>query len=150
MAYQAGHSFKAYYSTGSVSSPTWTELTDVEDVTEDNSINVATVKNRGSKYERGIAGQHIMAGTLRQTYDKASTGQLAILAAYEAGSVLPLAIADGPIATTGTIAMQLDALITSFNRSQGLDDAAVVESAFVPHGNSAASSFPDIVIVAGS
>ena len=70
-----------------------------------------------------------------------------ILTAYDDDSVMGLAIADGDITTIGTISMQLDSLITTHNRSQGVDDAAVLENAFVPHANGSAN-FPDIVITA--
>lgn len=147
MGYQVGRDFKAYYDATGVETPTWIEMTDIEDVTEENSKSTATIKNRASKYEKALAGQHTMSGTLKQTYDKTSTAQLALLAAYEGDTVFGLAIADGPIATSGTIAMQLDALITSHQRSQGIDDASSLENAFVPHANGS-TSFPDIVIVA--
>lgn len=146
MGYQVGQDFKAYYDATGVDTPTWIEMSDVEDVTEENGKAVGTVKNRASAYEKALGGQRTMSGTLKQTYDKASTAQLALLAAYEGDSVFGLAIADGDIATPGTIALQLDALITSHNRSQGVDDVSSLENAFVPHANGSAS-FPDIVIV---
>ena len=147
MGYQVGREFKAYYDATGVETPTWLEMTDVEDVTEENSKNTATVKNRASKYEKALAGQHTMSGTIKQTYDKASTAQLALLSAYEGDSVFGLAIADGAIDTAGTISLQLDALITSYQRSQGVDDVSVLETSFVPHANGS-SSYPDIVITA--
>lgn len=147
MSYQVGREFKAYYDASGVESATWLELVDIEDVTEENSKSTATVKNRKSKYEKNLGGQHQMSGTLKQTYDKASVAQLAMLTAYDDDSVMGLAIADGDITTIGTISMQLDSLITTHNRSQGVDDAAVLENAFVPHANGSAN-FPDIVITA--
>lgn len=145
MPYQTGRLCKAYYDPSGVGGSSWIELGDVEVAEQTNGKNVATVKNRKSKFEKGLAGQHQMTGTLRLTYDKAATWFADFMAAFENDTIIGLALMDGDITVAGTTGIQLDALITSFSPPQELDEAMNIPCEFQPHALSSVE--PDIVKV---
>ncbi len=143
MAYVNGSVFKLYYDASGVGGSTWTLLGDVEVVEETAERASGKVKNRASAYEKSLPGQTNLAGSFRMTYNKGSAAITAIQTAFEGGTVIGLAIADGPIATSGTLTWLIDAVILSMPRTQDLDDPSTVSVGYDVHANG--TTEPDLV-----
>lgn len=132
-AYQVGRKFKLYYDTSGVGGSSWTEIGDVEVVEESDEKNTSVIKNRNSRFEKGLAGQANLAGSFRATFNKGATWLEDMQAARDDDSIVGLAIMDGDITTAGNSGWQLDALITSCPRTQDIDDASTVNVGYMPH-----------------
>ena len=115
---------KLYRNTGTYVSPTWTEMTNVGDLTLGDSFDEANVTRRGSN------GFTETEPTLRnlelsfQTFNIAADADfIALLGAHTGRTSLDIAIMDGPIATAGSRGVRANFKVTSFNRNQNLADA---------------------------
>ena len=128
---------KLYYDASGMSeTPTWTELTNVKDVTLNLEKADADVTTRAS------GGWRLRRGTLKDArvewemqWDTEDTGFTAIQSAWQNGTNIALAIMDGDITTTGTQGLQGDFQILSFTQEQPLEGALTVRVSATPAYN---------------
>ncbi len=126
MVAKTGHSMKLYRNTGTVASPTWTEVTGVGDVSiSDLSRGVAELKRRGSDFTKNLATLiQSIAIEFRMPHGIDSTNFDAIRAAFFAGTIEEWAIMDGDIAVSGAEGLRCPLLVEQFPFEQPLEDVA--------------------------
>jgi len=108
--------------------PTWTELTNVRNVT------LSLTKGEADVTTRANAGWKATAAVLKEgsiefemVWDTEDTGFTAIQTAYFQNSLIGLAVMDGPIATNGSQGLWADCMILDFSREEPLEEALSVK-----------------------
>lgn len=121
-----GHKMKLYYNAGTVDTPTWTEICEIGDVSiPDLSMGLAELKRRCKLYTKNIATLiQSISVEFRLHFGLGKTVYDVLRAAFFAGTVQEYAVASGAIATVGTQAFRLPAVIESFPWSQPLEDVS--------------------------
>jgi len=127
MAIKLGMEAKLYYDPAGVSGGSWTELTNVKDLTLNLETGEADVTTRGN------AGWRATVATLKDgsiefemVWDTTDAGFTAIKDAYFNNTAIGFAIMDGDITTTGSQGLQADFSITNFSRNEALEEAITV------------------------
>ena len=123
MAIRLGMEAKLYYDPSGVGGSSWTELTNVKDVTLNLEAGEADVTTRGN------AGWRATVATLRDgsiefemVWDTADPGFAAIKDAYFNNTAIALAILDG----ANGEGLDADFSITNFSRNEPLEEALTV------------------------
>lgn len=127
--YKKGDDYLVYLNTGTQATPVWTLIGEAINPSIDEAPTVIKIdeagKNTGSL--KGY-GDPVLAFQLNR--NKGNANVIAILTAAKAGTLKEFAIADGPIATTGTEYVRLEALVGAFplsaNRGQGASYAVTL------------------------
>ena len=129
---------KAYVSaiTHMATSPVWQEIDLVENVGMEDSRAEATVRNRSSIYAKSGAGTRDITYTLTCTYDAADTIIELLRDAYDAGTLIGLAIMDGDITTIGEIGIYMDVEVFSAPKAEDLDEFDKIEFKLRPSAKS--------------
>lgn len=133
---------KLYRNTASWASPTW-DLVDCVDVTVNLDRNAVAAPSRASAWNKYLPGLKNMSLDVKLNADPADTDQAALQAAYEAGTVIGMAVADGAIATSGTKYLKGDYIVTKFQRGEPLEGVVPIDVTLQP----AASSVNDPTFV---
>ena len=127
MAIRLGMEGKLYYDASGVGGSSWTELTNVKDLTLNLETGEADVTTRGN------AGWRATVATLRDgsiefemVWDTADAGFTAIKDAYFNNTSIGFAVMDGDIATAGTQGLQANFSVTNFTRNEPLEEAMSV------------------------
>jgi hypothetical protein len=129
MSVKFGMDAKLYYCAAGIGgTPTWTELTNVKNVTLNLQKGEADVTTRGNN------GWKATAGTLKEgsiefemVWDTTDTGFTAIQQAYFQNSKIGIAAMDGGITTAGSQGLWADCQITDFSREEPLEEALSVK-----------------------
>ena len=129
MSVKLGLDAKLYFCAAGIGgSPTWTELTNVKNVT------LSLTKGEADVTTRANNGWKATAGTLKEgsiefemVWDTADTGFSAIKDAYFNNTKIGLAVMDGPVAGPGSQGLWADCMITDFSRDEPLEDAISVK-----------------------
>lgn len=135
MSVTTGLECKAYRMTsGSFASPTWTsgELTRLVDASIARERTEITASARGSTFEKVLVGLKKLGVDMKLLRDNADSNQIALEAAYEAGTVIVLAFADGAIATSGTVYVKIECVVTKFQTGEPLEGAATIDMTIKP------------------
>ncbi len=130
MGLETGLDCAAYRGTGGTFvSPTYTNghLTRVVDVTISRERTEIPASSRGSAWEKFLVGLKKMGIDIKLLRDNADTNQIALETAYEAGTVVMLTFADGPIGTSGTKYVKADFVITKFSAGEPLEGVATID-----------------------
>lgn len=108
------------------------EVTNVRDLKFPLKKALADVSIRGSEFR-------LQAGTLKEVevtfgmvYDSADADMVALMTAYLSGANIALAILDGDKTTVGTIGMWADFQVTSFEKTEDLEGAQMVDVTVIP------------------
>jgi hypothetical protein len=125
MSIRLGMQAKLYYKVGGVADPgPWLELGNVKDLTLNLETGEADVTTRAN------AGWRATVGTLKEgsiefemVWDTTDAGFTAIKNAFFGNAAIGLAVMDQDIATPGSQGLQADCSITSFSRSEPLEEA---------------------------
>lgn len=128
MSVKLGLDAKLYFCAAGMSgSPTWTELTNVKDVTLNLETGEADVTTRGN------AGWRANVATLKEgsiefemVWDTEDAGFTAIKDAYFNNAAIAFGVMDGDMATAGSQGLQADFAITNFSRNEPLEEALTV------------------------
>lgn len=128
MGVKLGDEMKLYYCAAGIGgTPTWTELPIVRDVKLNTSKGEADVTTRAS------GGWKQVVGTLKDAsiefemvWDTASEAFQAVKDAYFGGTLLGLAVMDGPIDAEGSEGLWADCAILKFDRNEPLENAVTV------------------------
>ena len=133
MAHVIGLNAKLYYDPAGVGGGTWTELTNVRDVTLNLEKSEADVTTRANNGWRAMAAL-LKDGSVEweMVWDTADAGFTAIKDAYFNNSLIGLAIMDGDITTPGSQGLQANFEVMSFSRSEPLEDALKVNVTVKP------------------
>jgi TP901-1 family phage major tail protein len=122
-----GMEAKLYRNGGTQASPTWTEIQNVKDLTLNLEAGEADVTTRGN------AGWRATVATLKDgsiefdmVWDTEDANFTAIKDAFFNGTNIDLAVMDGDIMQTGTQGLRAEFNITSFSRSEPLEEAITV------------------------
>lgn len=143
MAHVLSEDAKLYYNTGSYSSPTWSEICGVKDLTlslEKDEIDLTTRCSGGFKeYADGLLDANI---TFNMLYDPADAAFTALQTAFFAKSSVEFAVMDGalpPPSGSTSQGLRATCMVKSFSRSESLGDALMTDVAVRPVANSNAS-----------
>ena len=116
--------------TGTYGTPVWNVIQDTRDVTLNLTTDEADATTRGMGYKARLAtlkdgsvDVDIVANTASDDYPVLRDGWLN-------KTVFDLAIADGPLATSGTQYFRGDHQLFGFSRKEGLTDAVLVTCPF--------------------
>jgi len=120
-----GYNCKLYYSATVSSSPTWTEVKGVSDVSVDNMTREEIeLAFRGSTYKMKLGGAlECPEVTFKFYHGVDATMETNLSTAFTAGTPVMLGVADGNSATSGTKIFTLPVMITQMNMSQQLAEA---------------------------
>lgn len=146
MSNKIGDDFLLYLDSASnYDTPTWVEQTDVGNLSEDpNPTMVEIPKRIGRKvYRSGRLDESI---TFDLSYDPANTSHATLRDAIRAGTHVHLAIADGAIATDGTIYYH-GWYVLAGPEDHSLDAAATISVEAKPSATAAADEQPAKVTV---
>ncbi|NJL32246.1 MAG: hypothetical protein HC898_11870 [Phycisphaerales bacterium] len=132
MSVKLGLDAKLYYCVAGIGSgggaPTWTELTNVKNVT------LSLTKGEADVTTRANNGWKATAGTLKEgsiefemVWDTTDAGFTAVQSAYFGNSLIGLAVMDGGITAAGSQGLWADCMITDFSRDEPLEDAISVK-----------------------
>lgn len=127
MSVKLGMEAKLYRNTGTYAVPTWVELDNVKDLTLNLESGEADVTTRGN------AGWRATVATLKEgsiefemVWDTGDTNFTAIQDAFFNGTDIEFAVMDGDITASGTQGLRATMAITSFSRSEALEEALMV------------------------
>lgn len=133
MAKHIGQEFYMYFNAGSYASPTWTLVENCRDLDWPAEAAGVDMSTRLSAYEKQQAGMLSCPINWQMLHDQSDTDFTTIQTAFLARTTKEFAIADGPIATTGTAYFRTAlAAITKFSRSEPLKDAVTVDVSIFP------------------
>ena len=129
MSVKFGLDAKLYYCVAGIGgTPTWSEMSNVKNVTLNLQKGEADVTTRANN------GWKATAGTLKEgsiefemVWDTADAGFTAIKNAWFNNTLIGLAAMDGPVATTGSQGLWADCAIIDFSRDEPLEDALTVK-----------------------
>jgi hypothetical protein len=128
-----GLEMKLYRNTGTYESPTWTEMTNVRDVTLNLEKGEADVTTRGSGGFRATKGTLKDASLeFESVYDPDDADYVALETAYFNDTALDVAVADGDIAVSGTKYIRAEMEVFSFSRSEPLEEGVTVSVSMKP------------------
>jgi len=109
--YKRGIDLKLYHmSSGSWSTPTWTEVNAAGDIDVNENPDDISFPVRGIAMGH-LRGQSDPAINFTLAYDKGDASVTAIVDAMTSGDVITLAVADGPIDTTGTVYHKMECVL---------------------------------------
>lgn len=127
MAIRLGMEAKIYRNTGTYASPTWVELANVRDVTVSLESGEADVTTRANNGWRATAATLKDASIeFEMVWDTDDAGFTAIKDAFFGNDTIELAVMDGNIGTAGSQGLRAECSITSFSRSEPLEEAITV------------------------
>jgi len=137
MGIKLGMDARLYFCAGGMGGgPTWTELTNIKDVTLNLETGEADVTTRGN------AGWRASVATLKEgsiefemVWDTEDAGFTAIKDAYFGGTPIALAIMDGAVDADGSQGLWADFSIISFSRSEPLEEGISVSVTAKPAYN---------------
>jgi hypothetical protein len=114
-----------YYNSGSFDSPSWNEIVNCGDLDiPDARTSVAAPIRLHWPFVGKLSGSRELglSWTSQNKQGPNDTVTTALLQAYDSGNVVEFAVADGPIATTGTKFRRIGCIVTKADESQPLDN----------------------------
>jgi predicted secreted protein len=128
MSVKLGGEMKLYLCAAGIGgTPTWTELARVKDVKLNTSKGEADVTSRASGGWKQTIGTLLDASIeFEMPWDTEGEGLQAVKDAYFNGTLLGLAVMDGPIDEAGSEGLWADCSILKFERNEPLEQAAAV------------------------
>jgi hypothetical protein len=128
MGVKLGLEAKLYFCAAGIGgTPVWTLVTNIKDLTLNIDKGEAEVSTRGG------GGWKATIGTLKDAsiewemvWDTADAGFEAMRSAFFGGTLLGLAVMDGPVAEAGSEGLWADCAILKFDRDEALEEAVKV------------------------
>ncbi len=118
-----------YNSSNSYNTPTWTALSTVKDLNlpfEKDKAQAFARLSAAKQHVRGLKAFPLEFNILR---DLVLSDWATLQASYTADTVLDMAIANGPIATNGTIYFRADYMVFGFKINEPLSEASTADVA---------------------
>lgn len=127
MAVKLGLDAKLFRNTGTFATPTWNEITNVRDVTLNLEAGEADVTTRGNNGWRATVAT-LKDGSIEfeMVWDSADDNFTSIRDAFLNKTAIELAVMDGPMASPGSQGLRASFMVTSFSRSEPLEEAISV------------------------
>jgi hypothetical protein len=146
MSVKLGSEAKLYFgAAGRGATPVWTLITNVKDLT----LNVE--QGEADVTTRGTGGWKATVGTLKDAviewemvWDTADEGFEAVRDAFFGGTLIGLAVMDGPVAEAGSEGLWADCAILKFDRSEALEEAITVSVTAKPTYSANAPEWKEI------
>lgn len=131
---QAGFECYAYYNSGTHASPTWVLMRLIRDLNSPESFTEIDASARQSARKKTLVGMADNSLEFDYLYIKGSNDPVfaALQTKKNARTPIQIAIADGPIATSGTTYEKDWYQFTKFDRGEPLDDAVKYDIALKP------------------
>ena len=121
---------KPYVNTDVYASPEWAEISIARDATHNDGRAEGDDSSRGYGQASATVGQKTVEISMQVLYKPTDPAFAALKAAYDARSIVDLALMDGDIEVTGTIGKRGDFVITAFNRAESMTDSVKVDITF--------------------
>ncbi len=134
--YSIGLDAYVHYDTTGVDTPTWVDLTIVEEVTLTIEHGEAEIKNRASAWVGVLLGLKDASVEVTITYDPSHAGFEAFRDAFLNKTLIGCAIMSDDIANSGAEGLVADMYVTSFARNEPLEEALNVTMTLRPAANS--------------
>lgn len=121
-----GHSMKMYRNTGTVATPTWSEVDEVQDVSlADLSRIMAELKRRANNFTKNVASLiNSIAIEFRLHYGLDATNYDAIRGNFFSGTAEEWAIMNGDISTSGNEGLRCPVYVEQFPWEQPLEEVS--------------------------
>jgi hypothetical protein len=132
MAAVRGKDFKLYRNTGNTNTPTWTEVTNVRDVTRNLELALADASIRGSSFKQQVGTMKDLSLDTQMVYDQADAAYTAFEDSFFNATTLDLLVLDGSIATVNNKGLRFEAQVTTFSVNEGLEDVGLTDVTVVP------------------
>ena len=132
MAVLKGIDCRVYRNSGTYSSPTWSLVNPVIEVTVNLENSAFDASNRDSNYRLQLPALTDISVDLRMHKDKADADFEALEDAAQGRTNIDLLILDGVQTSGDSDGWRIQGFFTSWNESQPLEDAVTVDATFVP------------------
>lgn len=134
MAVVRGKDFKLYRNTDSPydNSPTWREVVNVRDVTENVEAALADASIRGSIFRQQVSTLLDLSMDVQMVYDDSDTDLEAYEDAFYDRTYVETLALDGDINTIGSKGVRFMAQVTKFSNPQALEDVGLIDMTLVP------------------
>lgn len=133
MASVMGLDAKIYYDESGVGGSSWTELTNVKDVTlnlDRTEVDVTTRANDGWKASETPLKEASVE--FQMIYDTSDAGFTAMMDAYLNNTLIGIAACDGNVATSGTQGLHADMKVMNIGQQQELENVIMVSVTLKP------------------
>lgn len=128
MANQVGQKCILYRRTsGAWGSEVWGIIDNVQNLKFPQSRTKAAAPTRASIYNKTLVGQLDFTISFQMPRDVGDADFTALRTAFLAGTTVEVAVASGPIATTGTRYIKADCKITKMDEDEPIDGATMVD-----------------------
>lgn len=140
-----GINCKAYYNSGSYGSPTWVELSCIDELQENSKTMTADANSRASfiRLKVGVDGDLSWTGTIKRD---GSAAHLVVYRAMKAKTSLDMLILDGPVTTNGVMGHRADCLIIDTSNNQNRTERLYDSIEIVP---TESNNIPKHVLITG-
>ena len=134
MSVTRGKDFKLYRNTDDPydNSPTWSEVTNVRDVTRSLEAALADASIRGSDFRLQVPTLKDFSVDFQMVYDPDDTHYDAMEDAYFENEGQEFVILDGPISTVGSKGIRFQGYISNFSVNEALEDVGLTDVSIVP------------------
>lgn len=123
MPTQIGLDMKLYWNDDVYASPDWTLISNVRDLSAPDAMVMADVSRRAVAIKQTEPSLRDMSFEWEMVYDPTDTGFAEIQERYYSGDMIELALANGAIATNGTIYLRIECKVFKFERNEALEGA---------------------------
>jgi len=133
MAVKLGMNGKLYRNTGTYEAPTWTEITNVKDLTlnlEKGEADVTTRANDGWRANQPTLKEASIEFDM--VWDTEDAGFAAVQDAFFNDTTLEVAVMDGDIEEAGTEGLRATVGVSTFSRGEPLEEAMTVSVTLKP------------------
>ena len=138
-----GGEAKFYYNSATYASPTWVLIDNCQDLDMPDSRSAVAVQIRGNYPHIGyLAGARDTGITWTSIARQETTDTVltALIAAFDAGTVIEFAIADQAIATVGCKYRRMTCIITKADQSEPIDGVVTISFEAKPSINNAGNN----------
>lgn len=129
-----GKDFKLYHNTDDPydNSPTWSEVTNVRDVTRGFEPAMADASIRGSDFRLQVPTLKEFSLDFQMVYDQGDTHYAAFEDAFFANEMREFVVLDGPISVVGSKGVRFMGYIGNFTVNEALEDVGLTDVTIVP------------------
>jgi hypothetical protein len=134
MAATRGKDFKLYRNTDDPydNSPTWSEVTNVRDLTRSLEPALADASIRGSDFRLQVPTLKDFTIEFQMVYDPDDTHYDAMEDAFFENELQEFVILDGPISTAGSKGLRFQGYLSNFSVNEALEDVGLTDVSIVP------------------
>ncbi|HZT79582.1 MAG TPA: hypothetical protein VFA26_05155 [Gemmataceae bacterium] len=135
MSEKIGLDGNLYRNTGTYSTPVWTLIPTVRDLTLEMSASEADVSSRGQNFKLKRTALLELSVDGELIYNPTDPNYTALRDGFLNKTVIEFAVADGPIATSGTQYLRMSCQVFKFSRGEPLEGAMTNSFSIKPTPN---------------